>query len=169
MEKLVHGDLVDIFGVGVMIVGDSAIGKSEAALDLIQRGHRLTADDAVIITLKDDKLVGTAPALTRHLMEIRGIGVINIKELYGVSALKLEQDVDLIVSLEEWDPDKDYNSMGEVIYETILGVKVPKLTIPIRPGRNIPSILEVAASNFRLTHLGYDAASELKQRLDNKT
>ena len=165
MEKIVHGDLVDIFGVGVLIVGESAIGKSETALDLIQRGHRLTADDAVVLMKKDDKIVGTAPPLTRHMMEIRGIGIIDIRALYGVAALKLEQDVDLIVSLEEWSPEKDYTPKKEPEYETVFGIQIEKLTIPIRPGRNIPSILEVAASNFRLCHLGYNAMTELQKRL----
>lgn len=168
MEKIIHGDLVDIFGVGVLITGDSAIGKSETALDLIQRGHRLTADDAVVLMKKDGKIVGTAPPLTRHLMEIRGIGIIDIRALYGVAALKLEQDVDLIVRLEEWIPDKDYGPAEEKQYETIFDINIEKLTIPIRHGRNIPSILEVAASNFRLCHLGYDAMKELKRRLKDE-
>lgn len=165
MEKIIHGDLIDIYGVGVLITGESAVGKSETALDLVQRGHRLTADDAVLLRKINDKVVGAAPPLTRHLMEIRGIGIIDIRELYGVGALKLEQDVDLIVELEDWVADKDYTPKNETMYENILGVNIPKLTIPIKPGRNIPSILEVAASNFRLRHLGYNAMEELQRRI----
>ena len=165
----IHGVLVDIYGIGVLIKGESSIGKSETALELVQRGHRLVADDAVEIKKLDDSLlVGQAPELLRHFMEIRGIGIIDVKSLYGVGATKTSKMIDLIINLESWDDNKYYDRLGlDREYEQILGVNVEKLEVPVKPGRNTAMILEVAAMNFRQRGMGYDSAQEFTKKLSH--
>jgi HPr kinase/phosphorylase len=162
-----HGVLVEVFGVGILIVGKSGVGKSETALELIERGHRLVADDVVDIrSISDTFLMGSGAKLIRHHMEIRGLGIINIKQLFGVGAIRDKKQIQLVVSLEEWDVKKEYDRLGleESVY-TILGVEVPLLTVPVKPGRNIPILIETAAMNFRLAKLGFNTAKELNREL----
>ncbi len=163
-----HGVLVDVYGVGIFLMGESGIGKSETALELIKRGHRLVADDAVEIKkVAEQRLVGEAPELIRHFMEIRGIGIIDIKAMYGVGAVINNKPLDLAIYLEFWDNEKEYDRLGLVEdYTEILGVKLPKIVIPVRPGRNLAIIVEVAARNWRLKKLGYNSAKELDNRLN---
>ena len=163
----VHGVLVEVFGVGIQIVGKSGVGKSECALELVERGHRLVADDVVDIrSISDTLLIGSGAKLIRHHMEIRGLGIINIKQLFGVGAIRDTKQIQLVVSLEEWDSKKEYDRLGleESVY-TILGVEVPLLTIPVKPGRNIPILIETAAMNFRLAKLGFNTAKEFNNEL----
>lgn len=163
----VHGVLVDIYGEGVLITGESGIGKSEAALELIQRGHRLVADDAVEIRkVSDDTLVGSAPDITKHFIELRGIGIVDVKTLFGVSNVKNTQNIDLVICLEDWDKEKEYDRLGlEEEYTEYLGNKVVCHNIPIRPGRNLAIICESAAINHRQKKMGYNAAQELYRRV----
>lgn len=163
----VHGVLVDIYGEGVLITGESGIGKSEAALELIQRGHRLVADDAVEIRkVSDDTLVGSAPDITKHFIELRGIGIVDVKTLFGVSNVKNTQNIDLVIRLEDWDKEKEYDRLGlEEEYTEYLGNKVVCHNIPIRPGRNLAIICESAAINHRQKKMGYNAAQELYRRV----
>lgn len=163
-----HGVLVEIYGEGVLLAGDSGIGKSETALELIKRGHRLIADDAVEIKRIDkDTLSGTAPALIRYYMELRGIGVINVRRIFGVGAVKPEANIELVVKLEPWEEGKAYDRLGLTSEtETILGVPIPKVTIPVRPGRNLAAILELAAMNNRQKKMGYNAAEALAAEHD---
>lgn len=162
-----HGVLMDIYGIGILIMGDSGIGKSEAAIELIMRGHRLVADDAVEIRRISNELYGTAPEVIRHYIELRGIGIINVRQLFGMRAVKTDSLIDLIVKLEPWDDNKVYDRWGlEEHFETVLDVKVPYITIPVRPGRNLASIMEVAAMNSRNHFYGYNAAAELAKRVD---
>ena len=163
----IHGVLVDVYGVGVLIRGESGIGKSEAALELIKRGHRLVADDAVEIRkVSDDTLVGSAPSITKHLIELRGIGIVDVKSLFGVQSVRETQNIDLVITLEEWDKKKEYDRLGlEEEYTEFLGTKVVCHTLPIRPGRNLAVIVETAAANNRQKKLGYNAAEDLLGRL----
>lgn len=163
----IHGVLVDVYGVGVLIRGESGIGKSEVALELIKRGHRLVTDDAVEIRkVSDDTLVGSAPAITKHLIELRGIGIVDVKSLFGVQSVKETQNIDLVITLEEWDRSKEYDRLGlEEEFTEFLGNKVKCHTIPIRPGRNLAVIVESTAINHRQTQMGYNAAQELYRRL----
>lgn len=163
----VHGVLVDIFGIGTLIMGKSGVGKSETALDLIERGHRLVADDAVEIRRVDNDLLrGSAPELIRHYMEIRGIGIIDVKRLYGVGSISNTKDVELVVELEEWDARKAYDRLGlDEEYMELLGVNVTRITIPVRPGRDLAMIIEVAAKNHRQKRMGYNAAQVLNENL----
>ena len=163
----VHGVLVDVFGEGVLITGESGIGKSEAALELIKRGHRLVTDDAVEIRkVSDETLVGSAPDITKHFIELRGIGIIDVKTLFGVSSVKDTQNIDLVIRLEDWDKDKEYDRLGlEEEYTEYLGNKVVCHNIPIRPGRNLAVICESAAINHRQKKMGYNAAQELYRRV----
>lgn len=164
-----HGVLVEIHGEGVLITGESGIGKSEAALELVKRGHRLIADDAVEIKRTARKrLVGQAPSMIRHYMELRGIGLINIRTLYGVGAVKTTARIELVVNLETWEQGKAYDRLGvENNTTNILGIDVPCITVPIRPGRNLAVILETAAMNNRLKKMGYDAAKTFVENHDN--
>lgn len=161
-----HGVLVDINGVGTLIVGKSGIGKSEAALELIKRGHRLVGDDAIEITkISQDSLIGEAPHLIKNFLEIRGIGIINIAKLFGMVAIKDSMEIDLIVNFEFWDKTAVYDRLGlDQNFEELLGVKIPYLTIPIKPGRNLAIILETAAVEIRQKKHGYNAALELDER-----
>ncbi len=164
-----HGVLLDIYGMGVMITGDSGIGKSEVAIELIMRGHRLVADDAVELRMVSNQLIGTAPEVIRHYIELRGIGVLDVRQLFGMRAIKLESELDLVVHFEPWDDTKFYDRLGiEDHYTEILGVQVPIVTIPVRPGRNLASIVEVASMNNRHRRVGYNAAEELARRVDQR-
>ena len=164
-----HGVLLDIYGEGVMITGDSGVGKSETAIELIMRGHRLVADDAVELRRISNQLIGTAPEVIRHYIELRGIGVIDVRQLFGMRTVKTESQLDLIVHLEPWDQTKFYDRLGiEDHFTEIMDVKVPIVTIPVRPGRNLASIVEVAALNNRHRRYGYNAAQELARRVDQR-
>jgi HPr kinase/phosphorylase len=165
----IHGVLVDVYGVGVLITGESGIGKSEAALELIKRGHRLISDDVVEIRkVSDETLIGTAPDITKHLIELRGIGIIDVKTLFGVSSVMDTGNIDLVIELEDWDKDKEYDRLGlEEEYTEYLGNKVVCHRIPIRPGRNLAVICESAAVNHRQKLMGYNAAQELYNRVQN--
>lgn len=165
----VHGVLVDVFGEGLLITGESGIGKSEAALELIKRGHRLVTDDVVEIRkVSEDTLVGTAPDITKHFIELRGIGIIDVKMLFGVSSVKETQSIDLVIHLEDWDKDKEYDRLGlQEEYTEYLGNKVVCHNLPIRPGRNLAIICESAAVNHRQKKMGYNAAQELYARVQN--
>ena len=163
----IHGVLVDVYGVGVLIMGESGIGKSEAALELIKRGHRLVSDDVVEIRkVSDETLVGTAPDITRHFIELRGIGIVDVKTLYGVQSVRETQNIDLVITLEDWDKEKKYDRLGmEEEYTEFLGNKVVCHQLPIRPGRNLAIIVETAAINYRQKKMGYNAAQELYKRV----
>ena len=162
-----HGVLLDISGEGVMITGDSGIGKSESAIELIMRGHRLVADDAVEIRRISNQLIGTAPEVIRHYIELRGIGVVDVQQLFGMSAVREDQDIDLVVNLEQWNDETMYDRLGlEQLYTVILDVKVPALTVPVKPGRNLAIIVEVAAMNNRHKKMGYNAAQAFTQQIN---
>ena len=163
----IHGVLVDVYGVGVLIMGESGIGKSEAALELIKRGHRLVSDDVVEIRkVSDETLVGSAPDITRHFIELRGIGIVDVKNLFGVLSVRQTQNIDLVITLEDWDRDKEYDRLGlEEQYTEFLGNKVVCHQLPIRPGRNLAIIVETAAINHRQKNMGYNAAQELYRRV----
>lgn len=165
----IHGVLVDLYGVGLLIIGNSSVGKSETALELIQRGHRLVADDAVCIKRVSDRLIGASPAIIRYFMEVRGIGIIDIRSMYGAGAVKLTKAIDLVIKLEAWDDEKEYDRLGSV-KEThnILDVELTMHTIPVKPGRNLAVILEVAARNYRLKSMGFDTLAELDSRMKNR-
>ena len=165
----IHGVLVDVYGEGILITGESGIGKSEAALELIKRGHRLVSDDVVEIKkVSDDTLIGSAPDITRHFIELRGIGIVDVKALFGVESVKNTQSIDLVIRLEEWDRNKEYDRMGlQDQYTEFLGNKVVCHDLPIRPGRNLAIICESAAVNYRQKKMGYNAAQELYNRVTN--
>jgi len=164
-----HGVLLDINGEGVMITGDSGVGKSETAIELIMRGHRLVADDAVELRRISNQLVGTAPEIIRHYIELRGIGVIDVRQIFGMRAIKADSPLDLVVHFEPWDEKMQYDRLGiEDHFTEILGVRVPIITIPVRSGRNLASIVEVAAMNNRHRKFGYNAAEELARRVDQR-
>ncbi len=162
-----HGVLVEVSGEGVLLVGDSGIGKSETAIELVKRGHRLIADDAVEIRRVSSKsLVGSAPENIRHYIELRGIGIVNVRRIFGMGAVKMTEKIDMVIQMEPWDNNKVYDRMGlENEYMDILGITVPMLTIPVKPGRNLAMIIEVAAMNNRQKKMGYNAAHELMQNL----
>ena len=163
----IHGVLVDVYGEGVLIVGESGIGKSESALELLKRGHRLVSDDVVEIRkVSDETLIGTAPDITRYFIELRGIGVIDVKTLFGVESVKETQGIDMVIRIEEWSKDKEYDRLGlEDNYTEYLGNKIVQYTVPIRPGRNLAVIVESAAVNHRQKKMGYNAAQELYNRV----
>ena len=164
-----HGVLLEVYGEGVMITGDSGVGKSEVAMELIMRGHRLVADDCVDLRRISNQLMGTAPEVIRHYIELRGIGVIDVRQLLGMRAIKMETRLDLVVHFEPWDQEKLYDRLGiETHYTEILGVQVPIVTIPVRPGRNLASIVEVAAMNNRHRSFGHNAALDLVTRVDRR-
>lgn len=163
----IHGVLVDVFGEGVLIMGESGIGKSEAALELIHRGHRLVSDDVVEIRkISDDTLLGTSPDITRHFIELRGIGIVDVKTLFGVESVMYNQTIDMVIRLEDWNREANYDRLGlDEEYIEFLGNKVVCYSIPIRPGRNLAVIVESAAINYRAKKMGYNAAQELYNRV----
>lgn len=167
-EQTIHGVLVDVYGEGVLIMGESGIGKSEAALELIKRGHRLVSDDVVIVKkVSDETLIGTSPDMTKHLIELRGIGVIDVKALFGVESILDTANIDMVIQLEEWDRGKDYDRLGlEDHHIEILGNQIISYNIPVRPGRNVAVIVESASVNHRQKMLGYNAAQELEKRVE---
>jgi HPr kinase/phosphorylase len=166
-ETMMHGVLVDVYGIGILITGSSGIGKSETALELIKRGHRLVADDAVIIRqISDNTLVGSAPPLLQHLLEIRGLGVLNAMTLFGAGSVRTHKKIAMVIHLEAWREDVAYDRLGIDDHTVrILDTDLPSITIPVRPGRNLAVIIEVAAMNQRLKHLGYHAAREFTEQL----
>ncbi|AIM16189.1 MULTISPECIES: HPr(Ser) kinase/phosphatase [Neobacillus] len=163
----VHGVLVDVYGIGVLITGKSGVGKSETALELVKRGHRLVADDCVEIRQEDqDTLVGTSPDLIEHLLEIRGLGIINVMTLFGAGAVRSNKRITLVINLETWDPKKQYDRLGlDEEKMKIIDTEITKLTVPVRPGRNLAVIIEVAAMNYRLKRMGVNAAQQFTERL----
>ena len=162
-----HGVLVEVYGEGVLMLGESGVGKSEAAVELLKRGHRLVADDAVEIKrVSSISLIGSAPEIIRHFIEIRGIGIVDVRKIFGMGAVKDSEKIDLIINIEQWNKEKSYDRLGLENHETeILGISVPSLTVPVRPGRNLAVIVEVAAMNNRQKRMGYNAAVELNNRL----
>lgn len=162
-----HGVLIEIYGEGVLIIGDSGIGKSETAIELVKRGHRLIADDAVEIKRVSDKtLVGSAPKLIKHYIELRGIGIVDVRRIFGMGAVKESEKIDLVIKLENWQPGKLYERLGsEDEYTNIMGNNIPSLTIPVKPGRNLAVILEIAAMNNRQKKMGYNTALELEKKI----
>ena len=163
-----HGVLVEVYGEGVLLLGDSGVGKSETAIELVKRGHRLIADDAVEIRRVSNKtLVGSSPANIRHFLELRGIGIVDVQQLFGMSAVREEKNLDLVVNLEPWNDNTFYDRMGtNEEFTTILDMKIPSITIPVKPGRNLAIIIEVAAMNNRHKRMGYNAAQEFTKQLD---
>lgn len=161
-----HGELLEVFGVGVLIMGKSSVGKSEAALELVNRGHRLVADDMVDISAIDKKIIGTSPDNIRHFMELRGLGIINVRRLYGTGAIKKESQVDMVIELEQWKDDFEYDRLGiDQHYIELLGIKLPHMVVPVRAGRNIALIIEVAAMNQREKAFGYNAAKVMTDNI----
>ncbi len=162
-----HGVLVEVYGEGMLILGDSGIGKSETAIELVKRGHRLIADDAVEIKRVSAKtLVGSAPELIKYYIELRGIGIVDVRRLFGMGSVKETERIDLVINLEQWDSEKMYDRFGlDEQYEDILGIKVPSITIPVHPGRNLAVVLEIAAMNNRQKRMGYNTAEEFNKRL----
>lgn len=164
-----HGVLMDVYGIGVLLMGDSGIGKSETAIELLKRGHRLVADDAVEIQRVSGSLWGTAPEMIRHYIEIRGVGVIDVQRLFGMSAVQHDSEVELVIQLEPWEDGKFYDRLGlEGETYTMLGVSLPYVTIPVRPGRNLAGIVEIAAMKNRQTFFGYNSAQEFVDRVDRQ-
>ena len=165
----IHGVLVDVYGIGLLITGDSGVGKSEAALELIKRGHRLVSDDVVEIRrVSEVTLLGTAPEITKHFIELRGIGIIDVKTLFGVTSVRDSQSIDLEIHLEEWDRNREYDRLGlDENYNEYLGINVICHRVPVRPGRNVAIICESAAANHRQKLMGYNAAQELYKRVQN--
>ena len=169
-RSTLHGVLVDVYGVGVLITGESGVGKSEAALELVRRGHQLVADDVVdICRITPSRLIGESPETVRHFMEIRGIGIIDIKAMYGISAVLASKTIDMIIHLEPWKEKKAYDRLGLTDdFTTIMDVRVPQIVLPVRPGRNVAVVIEVAARNYSLKQMGYSAAQELDKRLSGR-
>jgi HPr kinase/phosphorylase len=171
-REVVHGVLMDVLGLGVLLIGESGIGKSECALDLIGRGHRIVADDAVEVRRRAETvIIGTAPAATRYFMEIRGLGLINMREIFGVASTRLSKRVEFVVELERWDTARDYDRLGlDEVYHDLLGLRIPKVTMPVAPGRTVATLVEVAARNQLLrargVHTARDFVSSLERRLD---
>jgi HPr kinase/phosphorylase len=168
LQTVVHGSFVDVYGVGVLLVGRSGIGKSEIALDLVERGHRLVADDVVMITRKGEGiLMGAGTDLVKHFMEIRGLGLIDVRSMFGIRAIRFQKRVELVIELMEWRPDEEYTRTGlDDEGMSILDVQVPRVELPIFPGKNVTVICEVIALNYLLKHYGYDAAKEFTKRLE---
>ncbi len=167
-RKSLHGVLVDIYGLGVLITGDSGVGKSETALDLIKRGHRLIADDRVEVHQQDEQtLIGEAPRILRHLLEIRGVGIIDVMNLFGAGAVRAKTDISLIIHLENWEKDKQFDRLGNGEQRvTIFDVEIPKISIPVKVGRNLAIIIEAAAMNYRAKTMGYDATKAFERNLN---
>jgi HPr kinase/phosphorylase len=168
-QTIIHGSFVDVYGIGVLVTGRSGIGKSEIALDLVERGHRLVADDVVVVTRKGEGiLMGAGTDLVKHFMEIRGLGLIDVRSMFGIRAIRFQKRVEVIVELEDWDKSQEYTRTGlDNLAMTILEVELPKVRLPIYPGKNVTVIAEVIALNYLLKHYGYDAAKEFQSRLEN--
>jgi HPr kinase/phosphorylase len=166
-QQTLHGSLVDVYGIGVLLVGKSGIGKSEVALDLVERGHRLVADDVVVVTKKGGGiLIGSGTELTQHMMEIRGLGIVDVRAMFGVRAIRFQKRVEVVVQMEVWDSEKEYTRLGMIDeYEEIMGVHLPLVKLPIVPGKNVTVICEVIGMNHLLRHYGYDPAQVLAHRL----
>lgn len=166
-QLTVHASLVDVYGIGLLLMGKSGIGKSEVALDLVERGHRLVADDVVVVTRKEEQvLIGSGTDLVQHFMEVRGLGLVDIRAMFGVRAIRFQKRVEIVVQMELWDADKEYTRLGMVdSFETIMGVKLPVVRVPITPGKNITVICEVIAMTHLLRHYGYDPAEIFSKRL----
>ncbi len=162
-----HGVLIEVFGEGILLTGESGVGKSETAIELVKRGHRLVADDAVEIRKVSKKtLVGSSPDVIRHFIELRGIGIVDVKNIFGIGAVKNTENINLVIHLESWQAGKQYDRLGiENTTENIMGIEIPSMTIPVKPGRNLAIIIEVAAMNHRQRKMGYNAAEELNRRL----
>ena len=165
-----HGVLVEVYGEGILIMGESGVGKSETAIELVKRGHRLVADDAVEIKRVSDKsLLGSAPDIIRHFIELRGIGIVDVKMIFGMGAVKNTEKIDMVINLEVWKEKKQYDRLGlNTEYTELLGIEVPSITIPVKPGRNLAVVVEVAAMNHRQKKMGYNAAEALNNRLINE-
>ncbi len=165
-----HGVLVEVYGEGILLLGDSGIGKSETAIELVKRGHRLVADDAVEVRRVSDKsLIGSAPDIIRHFIELRGIGIVDVKMIFGMGAVKNTEKIDLVINLESWKEKKQYDRLGlNTEYTEILGMQIPSVTIPVKPGRNLAVVIEVAAMNHRQKKMGYNAAEALNNRIINE-
>lgn len=168
-SKTIHGVLVDIYGVGVLISGKSGIGKSETAVQLVKRGHRLVADDIIIVKkIGERQLIGTAPEVSRHFLEIRGIGIINVRTLFGAGAVKDIAEINMTAKLEFWKEDKVYERLGiDSLYGELMGIEVPQVTIPVKPGRNLAMVLEIAAMNLRMKEMGYNAAKDFSRKVND--
>lgn len=168
-EKTIHGVLVDIYGIGVLISGKSGIGKSETAIQLVKRGHRLVADDVIIVKkIGERELVGSAPEVARHFLEIRGIGIINVRTLFGAGAVEDFSVINMVANLEFWDEKKAYDRLGiDSKYDEIMGIKVPEVIIPVKPGRNVAMVLEIAAMNMRMKTMGYNAARDFSAKVND--
>lgn len=166
-RETIHGVLIDVHGVGVLLTGDSGVGKSESALELVKRGHQLVADDVVeVVRVSENRLTGESPEMVRYFMEIRGIGIIDIRAMYGIGAVTQSKTIDVVIHLEHWVKEREYDRLGMVEETTeILGVRVPHILLPVKPGRNLAIVIEVAARNFQLRRLGYNAAESLDNRL----
>lgn len=166
-RETIHGVLIDVHGIGVLLTGDSGVGKSESALELIKRGHQLVADDVVeVIRVSDNRLTGESPEMVRYFMEIRGIGIIDIRSMFGVGSVTRTKTIDVVIHLEHWVKEREYDRLGMVEETTeILGVKIPYILLPVKPGRNLAIVIEVAARNFQLRRMGYNAAEALDNRL----
>ena len=164
-----HGVLVDIYGIGVLISGKSGIGKSETAVQLVKRGHRLVSDDIIIVKkIGERQLIGTAPEVSRYFLEIRGIGIINVSALYGAGAVKDEIEINMIAKLEYWKEDKAYERLGiDSMYGELMGIKLPQVVIPVKPGRNLAMVLEIAAMNYRMQEMGYNAAKDFSTKVND--
>ena len=162
-----HGVFVEVYGEGILITGDSGIGKSEAAIELVKRGHRLVADDSVEIRRVSDKtLLGSAPEIIRHYIELRGIGIVDVRRIFGMGAVKNTEKIDLVIKLEQWDKDKFYDRFGlETEYTEIMGLNIPSITVPVKPGRNLAVIIEIAAMNHRQKKMGFNTAVEFNKKL----
>ncbi|MEM1041439.1 MAG: HPr(Ser) kinase/phosphatase [Bacteroidota bacterium] len=170
LQQTVHSSLVDVYGIGLLLVGKSGIGKSEVALDLVERGHRLVADDVVVVTKKSEGvLMGSGTELTQHFMEIRGLGIVDVRAMFGIRAIRFQKRVEVVVAMEVWDPDQEYTRIGMVdASREILGVPLPLVRLPIVPGKNMTVICEVIAMNHLLQHYGYDPAQVFARRLADR-
>lgn len=170
VQQTLHASLVDVYGIGLLLVGKSGIGKSEVALDLVERGHRLVADDVVVVTKKGDGvLMGSGTEITQHMMEIRGLGIMDVRAMFGIRAIRFQKRIEVIVQMEVWDPDREYTRLGMVDeYESVMGAELPLVKLPIVPGKNVTVICEVIAMNHLLRHYGYDPAEVLAERLTER-
>lgn len=168
LQQTIHGSLVDVYGVGLLLIGKSGIGKSEVALDLVERGHRLVADDVVVATKKEENVImGSGTELTKHFMEVRGLGLVDVRAMFGIRAIRFQKRVEVVIKMHQWDPEEEYTRLGMVdsMYD-IMGVDLPLVQLPIIPGKNVTVICEVIAMNYLLMHYGYDAAELFKERLE---